>query len=43
MTDESWDELKAHGKAKFDNDRKLFLAKAIAEDDGQWIKHTPYH
>lgn len=40
---EFWADLKAYKKEKFDNDRRNFLEKAIAEDDGQWIKHTEYH
>lgn len=41
--DPIWDALKAHSKNKFDADRKAFLSKAIADDDGGWTKHTPYH
>ena len=35
--------VKAHGKAKFDNDRGLFMTKANAADDGGWTKHSEYH
>ena len=41
--DPIWDALKARSKEKFDKDRKTFLAKAQSEDDGGWIKRTPYH
>lgn len=41
--DEFWDDLKAHKKEKFDKDRKAFLATALSNDDGGWVKHTEYH
>lgn len=41
--DPIWDSLKARSKEKFDKDRKTFTDKAVAEDDGGWIKRTPYH
>ena len=41
--DPIWDALKARSKEKFDKDRKTFMDKAVAEDDGGWIKRTPYH
>jgi len=41
--DEIWDLMKEAAKEKFDADRKRFLAKAKADDDGGWTKHTEYH
>jgi hypothetical protein len=41
--DPIWDALKSHSKEKFDSDRAGFMAQAIAEDDGNWTKHTAYH
>ena len=41
-----WDDgemSELHGKEKFDNDRDLFMAKAIEADDGLWTKHDWYH
>ena len=43
MSGSDFDFLKEHTKDKFDSDRKAFLEKAIAEDDGGWTKHTDYH
>ena len=45
MTDRDpiWDALKTHSKNKFNEDRARFLAAAVAEDDGKWVKHTEYH
>ena len=45
MTDRNpiWDAMKEHSKDKFNRDRAAFMAKAIKEDDGGWIKHTEYH
>lgn len=28
---------------KFAADRKTFMEKAVAEDDGGWVRHTEYH
>ena len=36
--DPFWGALKEHKKEKFDTDRKTFMDKAVAEDDGGWIK-----
>ena len=41
MHDEFWDDLKACKQKKFDSDRASFLAGAMAQDDGNWTKHTP--
>lgn len=41
--DPVWDDLKQRSKDKFDADRETFLSKAQERDDGQWVKHTPYH
>lgn len=41
--DPIYDALKDHVKDKFDADRSRFLASAVADDDGGWTKHTPYH
>lgn len=41
--DPIWDALKARSKEKFSKDRKTFMDKAVAEDDGGWIKRTEYH
>lgn len=43
MRDEIWDAIKQHKKEKFDSDRRSFMEKAIADDDGEWVKHTDYH
>ena len=44
MSDENfWSELKRHKKEKFDADRRTFLSKAVADDDGGWTKPTEYH
>lgn len=41
--DPVWDEIKQRAKSKFDADRTLFIAQAIAADDGGWTKHTEHH
>ena len=41
--DPIWDALKARSKEKFSKDRQTFMSKAVAEDDGGWIKRTEYH
>jgi hypothetical protein len=41
--DPIWDAMKQRSKAKFDSDRQMFLANAIADDDGGWTKHTEWH
>lgn len=41
--DPIWDDIKAHKKEKFDNDRARFLANALQQDDGGWVKHTEFH
>ena len=41
--DPIWDALKARSKEKFAADRKTFVEKAVAEDDGGWVKRTEYH
>lgn len=41
--DPIWDFMKERAKAKFDADRQRFMAKAVAEDDGGWTKHTEWH
>ena len=41
--DPIWDALKQHKNAKFDADRKQFLAQANQQDDGGWTKHTEFH
>ena len=43
MRDPLYDALKEHSKAKFDADRARFMSDAIAQDDGNWTKHTQYH
>ena len=40
---ELWRAISARAKAKFDADRKNFLAQALRDDDGGWTKHTPWH
>jgi hypothetical protein len=41
--DPVWDALKERSKQKFDADRARFMAKAQADDDGGWTKHTDWH
>lgn len=41
--DEIYDAMKEHSKQKFDNDRRLFMAQAVENDDGGWTKHTEFH
>jgi hypothetical protein len=41
--DPIWDAMKAHSKAKFGADRAIFMAQAVAQDDGKWTKHTEHH
>ncbi len=45
MTDKdpAWEAIKDRAKSKFDADRKQFLKKAVASDDGLWTKHTEFH
>lgn len=45
MTDRDpiWDALKAHTKEQFNARRAAALEKAASDDDGGWVKHTPYH
>lgn len=41
--DAMWDGLKQVSKKKFNSDRARFIAEAEKQDDGGWVKHTPYH
>ena len=41
--DDIWATMKTVTKAKFDQDRKKFMAEAQARDDGKWEKHTEFH
>ena len=41
--DPVWDAMKTASKDKFNADRARFLAQAVANDDGGWVKHTEFH
>lgn len=41
--DPIYDDMKAHSKAKFNHDRKMFLEHAKVADDGGWTKHSEFH
>ena len=43
MRDPIYDVMKEQSRAKFDADRKKFLERAKAADDGGWTKHTEFH
>lgn len=41
--DPIWDTLKQHSRGKFNADRERFMGKAVADDDGKWVRHTEWH
>lgn len=41
--DPFWDALKQHSRGKFNADRERFMSKAVADDDGKWVRHTDWH